>query len=498
MRRRANELVERARERIRLAAERDLHAWPEHDDDRAVLVHHSTDHAADHDDEDDDGDDDEPPPDGRTGSGRATTPPEPSSTGTSTAGTTAAAGQPGFRRPGPGQRRLGERTARGRPGPGDACGVGARPSAERTDDGDSVPAGLRIAAAWSWRVILVGATLYLLLQLAGLLLEIFVPLLVALLLSALLQPGAAALVRRHWPRSLAAVTMLLVGLLVVAGIITLVVNRVVADFDSLTNQVSQGLTQVQDTIVRTFPITQNQLDTLVTQAQHAIGANQGAITSGAISTAGTVTQVFTGILLTLLTLFFFLKDGRSIWLWMVGLMPRPAQAYVDEAARRSWRTLVSYVRATVAVALIDAIGIGIGLVALRVPLALPLAALVFIGAFIPIIGSFVAGTVAVLVALVSNGFVVALIALGVVLLVMQLEGHVFSPLLLGRAVRVHPLAVVLSIAAGLIVAGVFGALIAVPLVACVNVGGSYLVHRNAGPRPPEPRPSRARPAVTAK
>jgi predicted PurR-regulated permease PerM len=360
-----------------------------------------------------------------------------------------------------------------------------------------VPSGLKVAAAWAWRLIIVGAALYVLLQMFDALLEVFTPVLVALLLAALLQPGAAALVRRRWPRSLAALTMLLVGLLFVAGIITLVVNRIVADWSTLTSQVSQGLTQVQDTIVKSFPITQNQLDTLVRRAQDALG-NQGAITSGAISTASTVTTVFTGLLLTLLTLFFFLKDGRSIWLWLVGLMPRRARAYVDEAARRSWKTLVSYVRATVAVALIDAIGIGIGLLVLGVPLALPLAALVFIGAFIPIIGSFIAGSVAILVALVSNGFVVALITLGVVLLVMQLEGHVFSPLLLGRAVRVHPLAVVLSIASGLILAGVFGALIAVPIVACLNVGGTYLVHRHEGPRPPEPRPDRARPAVTSR
>jgi predicted PurR-regulated permease PerM len=292
--------------------------------------------------------------------------------------------------------------------------------------------------------------------------------------------------------------MLLVGILVVAGIITLVVNRVVADWSDLTSQVSEGLTKIQRTIVRTFPISQRQLDALLAQAQHAIGANQSAITSGAISTAGTVTQVFTGLLLTLLTLFFFLKDGRSIWLWVVGLLPRPSRAYLDEAARRSWRTLVSLVRATVAVALMDAIGIGIGLLILQVPLALPLAALVFIGAFIPIIGSVLAGTVAVLVALVSNGLVTALIALGVVILVMQLEGHVFSPLLLGRAVKIHPLAVVLGIATGVIIGGIFGALIAVPIIACLNVGGTYLVHRHDGPRPPEPRPERARPAVTAR
>src|SRR3712207_780267 len=151
-----------------------------------------------------------------------------------------------------------------------------------------------------------------------------------------------------------------------------------------------------------------------------------------------------------------------------------ARAYVDEAARRSWRTLISYVRATVVVALVDAIGIGIGLAILGTPLVIPLAALVFLGAFIPIIGSFLAGTVAILVALVSQGPIQALIALGIVVGVMQLEGHVLQPLLLGRAVRVHPLAVVLAIAAGLIIAGIFGALIAVPLVACANVAGTYL------------------------
>jgi predicted PurR-regulated permease PerM len=472
MLRRANQLVDRARERIRLAAERDPHAWPERDDDRAILVHDEADGAA---------------PNGADPSG-------------SVDGGADGAGRPPLGSPSPGAPDLDSPGGVSGPPAGRQQPVIGRLRERDGTNGDdgTVPAGLRIAAAWSWRLILVGGALYLLLRVAGVLLEVFVPVLVALLLAALLQPGASALIRRRWPRSLAALTMLLVGILVVAGIITLVVNRVVADWDTLTGQVSQGLTQVQDTITRTFPITQRQLDQLVSRAQDAIGANQSAITSGAISTAGTVTQVFTGLLLTLLTLFFFLKDGRSIWLWLVGLMPRRARAYVDEAARRSWRTLVSYVRATVAVALIDAIGIGIGLLVLRVPLALPLAALVFIGAFIPIIGSFIAGTVAVLVALVSNGFWVALITLGVVLLVMQLEGHVFSPLLLGRAVRVHPLAVVLSIACGLLVAGVFGALIAVPIVACVNVGGSYLVHRHEGPRPPEPRPDRARPAVAAK
>lgn len=460
MLRRASDLAERARERIRLAAERDHHHWFDGPDEG--------DWTPDVDDESpDDLDDDGAEPSPPLGS------PDPSAPDVDNAPPVS----------GP---------------PTDRRAVGRRPGqARRAPTAEDVPAGLRLAAAWSWRLILIGTALYLVLRLIGLLLEVFVPVLVALLLAALLQPAARGLVRRGWPRSLAALTMLLSGLAVVAGIVTLVVSRVVSDWSNLTGKISKGLTQVGDFLVRTFPITHHQLDQLVSQAQHAIGSNRGAIASGAVSTAGTVTQVFTGILLTLLTLFFFLKDGRSIWLWIVSLCPRGSRAYLDEAARRSWRALVSYVRATVAVALMDAIGIGIGLVILGVPLALPLAALVFIGAFIPIIGSFIAASLAILVALVSNGFVTALIVLGVAILVMQLEGHVFSPLLLGRAVRIHPLAVVLGIATGVIVGSLFGALIAVPVIACLNVGGSYLAHRNEGPRPPEPRPERARQKVVS-
>jgi len=361
-----------------------------------------------------------------------------------------------------------------------------------------VPDGLRTAAAWSWRLIVVIAGFYVLLYAAAYVAVVIIPVIVALLLAALLQPGAAALVRRGWPRSLAAFAMLVVGLGVVAGIITLVVQQIASGFSDLAEQVSEGIGQVQSFVVRTFPITTNQLENAVSQLQDLLVSNQDQLATGALTTAATVGEVFTGIVLALFTLFFFLKDGRSIWLWLVGLLPRDSRAYLDEAARRSWRTLISYVRATVVVALVDAIGIGTGLAVLGVPLVIPLSALVFLGAFIPIIGSFLAGSVAVLVALVAVGPIKALIALAVVVLVMQVEGHILQPLLLGRAVHVHPLAVVLSIAAGLLIAGIFGALVAVPIVACANVAGTYLSRRNEGPRPPEPRPDRAKPAVTAK
>jgi predicted PurR-regulated permease PerM len=477
MLRRANDLTARARERIRAAREHDPHAWPERDDDRAILVHD---------------DDPEPidfvriPDDDEPGDGASHPPlgsPEPGAPDVDGAVSPGGvSGPPQGGRPHR-QRERGRRlmTPAGRNAPPEA----------------GVPNGLRTAAAYSWRLIVVIAGFYLLLYVAAYVAVVVVPVIVALLLSALLQPGAANLVRRGWPRSLAAFAMLIVGLGVVAGIITLVVERFSAGFSDLATQVSEGLGQVQTFVVRTFPITRGQLEDAVSTFQHTLVDNQGTLASGALTTAATVGEVITGFFLALFTLFFFLKDGRSIWLWLVGLFPGDSRAYIDEAARRAWRTLVSYVRATAAVALIDAIGIGIGLAVLGVPLVIPLAALVFLGAFIPILGSFLAGSVAVLVALVSKGPITALIALAIVIFVMQIEGHILQPLLLGRAVRVHPLAVVLSIAAGLLVGGIFGALIAVPIVACANVAGTYLSRRHDGPRPPEPRPERARPAVTA-
>ncbi|MDP5181260.1 AI-2E family transporter [Blastococcus sp. BMG 814] len=469
MRRRARDLATRARERIRAAREHDPHAWHHH--------HGPPD----------------PYPVGIRGDGA-----HADGAGRDDAGAPLPLGSPA-----PGapylDGALGPGGVSGPPAPGSPAPHldGHVPGAHRSGPEDVVPFGLRTAAAWSWRLIVVIAGFSVLLWAAAHLAVVIVPVLVALLLSALLQPGAAGLVRRGWPPSLAAFTMLLVGLTVVAGIITLVVERFTAGFADLAEQVSEGLEQVQTFVVRSFPITEGQLADLLTQAQDVLIDNQDTLASGALTTAATVGEVVAGIVLALFTLFFFLKDGRSIWLWLVGLFPAPSRAYVDEAARRSWRTLISYVRATVVVALVDAVGIGIGLAVLGVPLVIPLAALVFLGAFVPIIGGFLAGTVAVLVALVSNGPITALITLAVVIGVMQLEGHVLQPLLLGRAVRVHPLAVVLAIAAGLLIGGIFGALIAVPTVACVNVAGTYLSRRHEGPRPPEPRPERARPVVAA-
>jgi predicted PurR-regulated permease PerM len=500
--RRATRLIERARERIR-AAEQDPHDWS---DTHVVLVMDDERHG--HLEPDTGG-----PADGRPSAAKGPAVTRVESTAPAP-GTAAAEPDPTAEGDGSGDGRVPPvgSPAPGTPdvdipggvsGPPRPGGPPPRPGRDRSrgnllgpdvprDADHSVPNGLRVVAAWSWRAVVVVAALYLLLQATAYLTVVIVPVFVGLLLAALLQPGAAALRRSGWPDALSALAMLIVGLGVVAGIITLVVEQFAAGYNDLADQVGQGLTQIQDLAVRTFPISQNQINEAVASAQDAIVANRSLLTTGALSTAATVSEVLTGALLTLFTLFFFLKDGRQIWLWVVGLTPVNSQAYLDEAARRSWRTLISYVRATVVVAAFDAIFIGVGLLFLGTPLVVPLAALVFLGAFIPIIGSFLAGTVSVLVTLVAVGPIRALVALGIIVLIMQLEGHVMQPLLMGRAVSVHPLAVVLGIAAGLLVGGIFGALIAVPVIACANVAGTYLSRRDEGPRPPQPDTRRAR------
>ncbi|MGH3657275.1 MAG: AI-2E family transporter, partial [Micromonosporaceae bacterium] len=206
--------------------------------------------------------------------------------------------------------------------------------------------------------------------------------------------------------------------------------------------------------------------------------NRQSFTAGAVDTAtqtaSTVGHMIAGLFLVLFTTFFFMRDGRGIWSFLTGMFPRPAQQSVYGAGNAAWRTLTSYVRATVAVAFIDAVGIGVGAALLGLPLAFPIAALVFLASFIPIVGATISGLVAVLVALVAKGPFAALVMLIIVIGVQQVEGHVLQPLLLGRAVALHPVAVILAIAAGVVVAGIVGALIAVPTIAVLNTAFRHL------------------------
>jgi predicted PurR-regulated permease PerM len=359
---------------------------------------------------------------------------------------------------------------------------------------DGLPRAVKVAGAWSWRIILFFAALYVLLRVVGLLRVVVIPVVVAILLAALFQPVTAWMRKRGMNKSLASALVELGALVVVFGGLGLIINTIIGQADNLSTQVSDGLQEVQSWLANgPLHVSQQQLNDGITQLRESVTSNRSALTSGALSTATTVGELAAGFFLTLFTLFFFLRDGGDIWRFLCRLLPRPAQVPTARAGHYSWHTLVSYVHATVLVAFVDAIGIGAGLAILRVPLALPLAALVFLGAFIPVVGATLTGAVAVLVALVTVGPVKALIVLGVVIAVQQLEGHVLQPLIMGRAVALHPLAVILSIASGVVLAGIVGGLVAVPLLAVLNTAIRYLARHPEGRPTPDKEPPGTRP-----
>ena len=345
-------------------------------------------------------------------------------------------------------------------------------------DDAEVPHSLRIAAAWSWRLIVVGVVGWVLLRFISNVKIVVIPLAIALLLSALLAPAVGWLLRARLPRSLATFLVLVGGIAAVAGTLTLVVNQFMDGLPQLTQNASQGVLQIQEW-AQTGPLhlTNDQVDAAIQSGQDWINANTSSLTATGVATAATLAEVLTGALLVLFATFFFLRDGRKIWRFLVRLFPVNARWQLSDAGDASWATLGSYVRATVLVAFIDAVGIGLSLVVLKVPFAFPLAALVFLGAFIPIVGASVSGAVAVLVALVDRGWVIALSVLIAVLIVQQVEGHVLQPLIMGRAVAIHPLVVIIGIASGVVLAGIVGALVAVPLIAVLNTGIRRLARR---------------------
>ncbi|WP_308014490.1 MULTISPECIES: AI-2E family transporter [unclassified Rhodococcus (in: high G+C Gram-positive bacteria)] len=339
-----------------------------------------------------------------------------------------------------------------------------------TDDpAESVHPVVRVGAAWTWRLLVLFAGLVVIGMIVHRLESVIVPVALALLASALLSPLVDWMQRRGIPRVVAVIVSILGSLGLLVGILTFVVEQFIEGVPALTDQFTGSVTQIQDWLTQgPLHFSEDQIRSAGDSVVRSVQSNQEALTSGALTTAAVIGEMLTGALLVLFTLIFFLYGGQQIWDFLSRIVPTRARRRVRLAGSQAFGSLVGYVRATVAVAAVDAIGIGTGLAILGVPLALPLASLVFIGAFVPIVGAVLTGFVAVLVALVTKGFITALIALAIVIAVMQVEGHVLQPLLLGRAVRVHPLAVVLAIATGIVMAGIIGGLLAVPLVAMAN------------------------------
>ena len=344
---------------------------------------------------------------------------------------------------------------------------------QRPPPHSEVPAPLRIASEVCARMLVIAAGLALLIFVIVQLRVVVVPVAIAVLLAALLAPLVQWLHDRRVPRGLATGLVMVGGLAALGGLLTLVVNTLVDGTADLVGQLTISAASLQGLVDATpFDVDVEQVGE---QLLRTLEANQQTLTTGAVSTAATVGEVLAGVALCLFALIFMLYDGRRMWAFLRLLAPAQRRERVDVAGRRGFASLVGFVRATVLVAIVDAIGIGLGLGITGVPLALPLTALVFVGAFVPIVGAVLTGAIAVLIALVANGLPTALVVLGVVLAVQQLESHVLQPLLMGRAVRLHPLAVALAVAAGVVIAGIAGALLAVPLLAVLTAAVRSLV-----------------------
>lgn len=363
----------------------------------------------------------------------------------------------------------------------DSVDDAVEPDPRRPVDTGVTP-GVEIAAAWSWRLLVIALAAAVLGFVLAYLSEVVIPVIVAVLLAALLAAPARAMRRIGLPAGAAAGVSVVGTIVLVLGLLTLVGATIRASFDELSTQVTEGIQELRDTARVNWNVTDEQLQGYWDSAKEWLtsGSHLGA---RAAEVGTTATHVVAGLFITLFATFFFLYQGDQIWSWLVRLFPAVARERVDSSARHAWVTLTAYVRATILVAATDALGITIGALALQLPAWLAIGALVFVGAFVPIVGALVSGFVAVIIAFVAKGWVAALVMLGVVIGVQQLESHVLQPFLLGRAVSVHPLAVILAIATGVVVAGIVGALVAVPLAATANTIVKHLAGRDDEPEP---------------
>ncbi|SCE86251.1 Predicted PurR-regulated permease PerM [Micromonospora echinospora] len=326
---------------------------------------------------------------------------------------------------------------------------------------DRLPWLVRSVVMWSACLVVLVAALYLLGRIAVLLAPLAIALAVTLFLTALLDPVTRLLRRLRLPGTLAALLTVLLLLGVLFGTVALVWSLTAGQFRDLTDELDQGVQRTRDFVTSTLPVSESQLDRLTEQARSGIDRSSPDPVSG----ARTAAEVAGSVLLSLVLLFFLLKDGRAMWHWVVRRVSERNRAVAAAAGRAGWRTLGAYSRGTMMIALIDAVGIGLALVLLGVPMAFPLALITFIGAFVPIIGATVAGAVAVLVALAANGPGTALLVLAAVIAVQQAEGNLLEPLIMKRQVRLHPAVILVAVTAGTLVAGIAGAFVSVPITA---------------------------------
>lgn len=353
-----------------------------------------------------------------------------------------------------------------------------------------IPYGIVVAASWSWRVLLIITMSAVAVWLLSHVSLLVIPLLIAALLATLLQPAHRLLLRLKFPPVLSSLTLTAALVLLVIALLVLAGQQLAAGFATMQASVSAG---IRDFIaqIESWGLSFEAIDyqELLGDLTSALQENSGAILSGALGFGSTATNIGAGIVMALFALIFFLKDGPKIWNFLLNFVPRNHRRAVDGAGFAGWGALGSYVRIQIFVAFVDAVGIGAGAWLLGVPLAMPLGVLVFLGSFIPIVGAVLTGAVAVLLALVANGWINALLMLTVVLLVQQLESNVLQPLVMGAAVNLHPLAVFLAVSAGVATLGLVGAVFAVPILAFINEFIKYL-SRKPWLADPDPAPER--------
>lgn len=335
---------------------------------------------------------------------------------------------------------------------------------------EGVPWGFRIAAEWSWRLVVLAAAGYVVLLGVEKVSLVAFAVIISLFLTAVLHPLEQRLRRvLPGPKSIPALIALLIGLAVVGAIGWFVVWQISTHSSTLGDQVTAFVNKTKNWL-RTGPLhlQQTDLDKLGNNITDAVKSHQGQLISGAIQTLRTLAEVAGAALLVILTTFFMLRDGAQIWRWVLGFVPRAARPAVDRAGHLGWRSFGGYMRGQVLIALFHGISVTIVLLVLRVPLAAPLGVLVFIGSFIPLLGLTVAGALCVAVALLEHGPPAAIAVAIAIIVLVQVEGHVLQPVIMSRTVSLHPLAVALSVFAGTAIAGIAGALVAVPFVAFVN------------------------------
>jgi predicted PurR-regulated permease PerM len=332
-----------------------------------------------------------------------------------------------------------------------------------------VPSWLATGAAWSWRLLLLAIAIYLIARVVGILYIVVVPCIAALLLTALLQPLTSRLRRAGLPNMAATWLTLLIAAIVLGGLGTLVANRVSADYPTLLAETKHTVAQVQSWLAGPpFHLKNNNIQKYLNNIPSYLSKHKSLV-EGTVVTGGKIaSEFFGGLVLMLFVTFFLIKDGERIWNWLLGAMRTATARRVDRAGHASWLVLVYYMRGTVAVAAIHALVVGVALSIMGVPLAVPLAVLVFLAAFVPLVGLLVAGALAVIVTLATKGWVDAVILLGILVIEDQLEAHLLQPQVVGKMIRLHPLAVILSLAAGGVLAGIPGAVVAVPIVAVIT------------------------------